>query len=86
VLRGALAELGHTAVYVFGEDGTYTGALVSDREATPIGGAYEYRPPRLSLDGGALVLDAALLGDGRLVLEAGDAYLELVPLAPPPPP
>jgi len=79
-LRGTLADLGHTAIYVFGEDGRYTGALVSDKEATPIGGAYTYASSKLSLDDGAIVFDATLLGDGRLVLDAGDTCVELVPM------
>lgn len=80
VLRGTLAELGHAAVYVFGGDGTYTGALVSEKECTPIGGTYEYQAPKLSLDGGALVFEVTLLGDGALVLAASDTYVELVPV------
>ncbi|HEX5136457.1 MAG TPA: hypothetical protein VFY93_05775 [Planctomycetota bacterium] len=77
-LRGTLADLGHTAVYVFDAGGRYTGALVSDAECTPIGGAYAFEAPNLSLDGGAIVFQARLLGDGRLVLEAPDTYVELV--------
>jgi len=83
-LRGTLAEFGHAAVYVFADGGTYTGALVSEKEATPIGGAWTYEGGELSLDGGALVLKASLLDDGRLVLEAADTYVELVPMGRPP--
>jgi len=79
-LRGTLADLGHTAIYVFDANGRYTGAIVSDEECTPIGGTYAYEAPRLSLDDGAIVFEARLLGDGRLVLEAPDTYVELVPL------
>jgi hypothetical protein len=75
-LRGALADLGHTAVYVFAEGGTYTGALISDVEATPIGGAYAYDEGRLSLDDGAIAFAASMVED-RLLLTAEDGYVEL---------
>jgi hypothetical protein len=84
VLRGALAELGHTAVYVFAEGGAYTGALVSERECTPIGGAWGYENGQLTLDDGALVFSAGLVDD-RLTLSAGDTYVELVRLGGPAP-
>jgi len=77
-MRGTLADLGHTAIYVFDENGRYTGAIVSDAECTPIGGTYAFDAPRLSLDDRAIVFEAKLLRDGRLVLEAPDTYLELV--------
>jgi hypothetical protein len=75
-LRGTLAELGHTAIYVFAADGRYTGALVSEEEATPIGGTYTYAAGKLSLDDGAIVFTATLLGE-KLALEAPDTYVEL---------
>jgi hypothetical protein len=80
VLRGTLADLGHTAIYVFEKDGKYTGAMVSDEECTPLSGTYTYAASKLSLDGGAIVFKATLLGDGRLLLEAPDTYVELVPM------
>lgn len=82
-LRGALAEFGHTAVYVFAEGGTYTGTLVSDKEATPIGGAWTYEDGKLSLDDGALVFTAAFVDD-RLTLASPDGYAELRRLSQPP--
>jgi len=81
-LRGVLADLGHTAVYVFAEDGRYTGALVSEHEATPVGGTYEYAGGQLSLDDGAIVFTAAFVND-RLTLSSADAFVELVPLTRP---
>lgn len=78
-LRGAVADLGHTALYVFGPEGRYTGALVTPTESVPIEGRYSLEAGKLSLDGGDVTFDAAL-ADGILELTSPESYLELVPL------
>jgi hypothetical protein len=79
VLRGPLTEFGHTAIYVFGPDGAYTGALVSDVESTPIAGTYRYADGVLILDDGALEF-RALRFDDRLELDGEGGFLALEPL------
>lgn len=75
-LRGALADLGSFAVYVFGEEGRYTGTLANEKETTPLEGRYRYADGVLTLDGD-LVLAATLVGE-HLELVSKVAYLELV--------
>jgi hypothetical protein len=78
-IRGALGELGQAAVYVFGPDGRYSGALVGPSECVPVAGVYAYDAGRLVLDGGELEFEATLK-DGRLELHSPASYLELVPV------
>ena len=74
-VRGALADLGSHAVYVFGKNGRYTGTLANDTEATPLQGSYAYADGVLTIDG-ALEMKATLVGE-RLELVSQVAYLEL---------
>jgi len=76
-VRGDLAELGHTALYVFGPDGRYTGALAGDSECVGIEGRWTYADGRLDLDDGQLVFDVEMV-DGKLRLTSPVAFLELV--------
>lgn len=79
-VRGALGEFGHAALYVFGGEGRYGGALASDQAATLVEGTYRYDAGVLTLDDGTLVFEARLSGD-RLQLSSPDSYLELERLA-----
>lgn len=78
-LRGTLSELGHSVVYVFGADGAYSGAVVSEAQALPIEGRYTYRAGVLDLDDGAVEFRASSVG-GQLELVSTDSYARLVPL------
>lgn len=80
-LRGALRDLGHTAVYVLGPDGKYSGAILGDEESIPVAGAYAYEDGRLSFDDGALVFEVAEV-DGVLEWSSPDAFVRLDPLGP----
>jgi hypothetical protein len=80
-LRGALRDLGHTAVYVFGPDGKYSGAILGDEESIPIAGTYAYADGRLSFDDDALVFQVARVG-GVLEWSSPDAFVRLDVLGP----
>jgi hypothetical protein len=75
-LRGAFAELGTYAIYVFGPNGRYSGAIAGERESTPLEGTWTYADGVLTLDD-SIELHARLVGD-RLQLSGADAFLELV--------
>lgn len=75
-LRGSFAELGTFAVYVFGPNGRYTGAVAGERESTPLEGTWSYADGVLTIDG-SIELRARLVG-GRLQLTGSDTYLELM--------
>ena len=75
-IRGAFADLGSFAVYVFGPTGRYTGAIAGNAESTPLEGEWTYADGVLTLDG-RLELQALIVGD-RLQLTGPDAFLELV--------
>ena len=83
VVRAALAEIGTFAVYVFGPDGRYTGALANQTESTPLEGTYVYADGILTFDDGALEMSARLVGD-RLELMSEVAFLEMVRSGSPP--
>ena len=82
-VRGALADLGTFAVYVFGDHGRYTGALANRTESMPLEGSYTYAGGVLTLDGD-LEMKATLAGD-HLELVSPAAYMELVRPGNPPP-
>jgi hypothetical protein len=75
-LRGAFAELGTFAVYVFGPNGRYSGAIAGERESTPLEGTWSFAEGVLTIDD-SIELRARVIGD-RLQLSGEDAYLELV--------
>jgi hypothetical protein len=76
-VRGALADIGTFALYVFGPDGRYTGALANETASTPLEGTYAYADGTLTFDDGALEMKATLVGD-HLELVSDDAFLEMV--------
>jgi hypothetical protein len=78
-VRGALADVGEAILYVFAEEGRYTGAAVGRTECTPLEGRYV-----LEIDGedAALLMDGELkfkatLLDGRLALTSEGSYMVL---------
>lgn len=73
-VRGALADIGTFALYVFGPDGRYTGALANETTSTPLEGTYAYADGTLTFDDGAVEMRAKLVGD-RLELTSDDAFL-----------
>ena len=76
-VRGALADIGTFAVYVFGPEGRYTGALANQTESTPLEGTYVYADGTLTFDDGAIEMKATLVGS-HLELTSEVAFLELV--------
>ena len=75
-MRGALEDFGHFALYVFGPDGVYSGALANDEASTPIEGRYTYADGALTLDDGALRFKVTRV-DGDLELVSAGSYLRL---------
>jgi hypothetical protein len=75
-VRGAFADWGSLAVYVFRPGGTYAGALAGVQDCVPLEGRWTLADGVLTLDD-ELTLDAALVGD-RLELSGENAYVELV--------
>jgi hypothetical protein len=76
-VRGALADIGTFALYVFGPDGRYSGALANETTSTPLEGTYAYADGTLTFDDGTLEMTARLVGD-RLELTSEDAFLVMV--------
>ena len=78
-LRGALEAVGDHLVYVFAEDGRYTGAAISTAECAPLEGSYALET---DAEGAALRLDGDLLFraafvDDRLELVSDGSYVLL---------
>jgi len=74
-VRGAFADYGHVAIYVFRPGGTYTGALAGTQDCVPLEGRWRLAHGVLTLDD-ELEFDATLVG-GRLELAGENAFVEL---------